>query len=143
MNSIIFVCEVHDQSNSRWNTLGDLQWCRERLPAQYTEADIKAYWYEDLVMQASAIGTVDKAAKDLLSELDGSKRAHRNLSSNNPNETEDLSSPELPLLFICQGFAGLVVKRVPMLSVVYAVVIIQLISIGISISKIAQCYSLD
>ena len=122
MNSIIFVYGVHSQSNSRWNSISDLQWCRERLSAQYTEADIKTYRCEDLDMQASAIGTVDKAAKDLLSELDGSKRAHRNFSSNNPTATEELSSldPELPLLFICQGFAGLVVKRVPTLSVVHA-----------------------
>ena len=72
-------------------------------------------------MQVSPIGTVDKAAKDLLSELDGSRRANCTSSSNGPSEVEDFSSldPTLPVFFICQGFAGLVVKRVPMLSVVY------------------------
>ena len=113
---------VHNQSTSRWDSITNLQWCRGRLPAQYTEADIKAYRYDDLDMQASPIGTVDNAAKDLLSKLDGSKSVDCTSSSNNPSETEDLSSldPTLPVFFICLGFAGLVVKRVFMLSVVYA-----------------------
>ena len=72
-------------------------------------------------MQASPIGTVEQAAKDLLSELDGSKRVYCTSSSNNRSDTEDLSSldPKLPVFFICRGFAGLVVKRVALLSVVY------------------------
>ena len=112
---------VHSQSTSRWDNFSNLQWCSERLEAQRTEAIIKAYQYNDLDLQASPIGTVDKAAEDLLSELDGSKRVNCTSSSNNPSETEDLSSldPTLPVIFICRGFAGLVVKRVPMLSIVY------------------------
>ena len=72
-------------------------------------------------MQASPVDTVEQAAKDLLSELDGSKRNYCTSSSNNSSDTEDLSNldPTMPILFICQGFAGLVVKRVDMLSVVY------------------------
>lgn len=122
MNSIILVYGVHSQSTSRWDNFSNLQWCRERLEAQHTEAIVKAYRYNDLDMQASSIGTVDKAAIDLLSELDGSKKANCTSSSNKPSETEDISSvdPTLPIFFICRGFAGLVVKRVPMLSVVYA-----------------------
>ena len=120
MNSIILVYGIHSQSTSRWDSIRNLQWCRERLPAQHTEADIKAYRFNDLDMQASPIGTVEQAAKDLLSELDGSKRNHRTWSSNNPSDTENLSNldPKLPVFFICQGFAGLVVKRVPMPSFV-------------------------
>ena len=122
MNSIILVCGAHGQSTSRWDDSSILQLFRERLPAQHTEPNIKVYRCEDLDMQASPSVTIDKAAKRLLSELDGSKRSHRTLSFNNPSETEDLSSldPGLPLLFICSGIAGMVVKRVPMLSVVYA-----------------------
>ena len=121
MNSIILVYGVHSQSTSRWDRIRDLQWCRERLPAQHNEANIKAYRFDDVDMQASPIGTVEQAAKDLLSELDGSKRNYCTSSSNNPSDTEDLSNldPTTPVFFICQGFAGLVVKRVPMLSVVY------------------------
>lgn len=122
MNSIILVYGVHNQTTSRWDSISSLQWCGERLPAQHANANIKAYRYDDRDMQASPIDTVDKAAKGLLSELDGSKRVNRTSSSNNLSETEDLSSldPTLPVIFICRGFAGLVVKRVTMLSVVYA-----------------------
>ena len=122
MNSIILVYGIHSQSTSRWDKFSNLQWARERLLAQHTVANIKAYRCEDLDLQVSPSDTVDKAAKDLLSELDGSKRALRTLSSTSQNETEDLSSLDLglPLLFICSGLAGLVVKRVPILSLVYA-----------------------
>ena len=78
-------------------------------------------------MQASLIGTVEQAAKDLLSKLDGSKRVTCSPSSYDPSdaegsEAEDLSTldPTMPLFFICEGFAGLVVKRVSMLDIVYA-----------------------
>ena len=121
MNSIILVYGAHNYFTSRWDNFDSFQLCRERLEAQHTEAIIKAYRYNDLDMQVSPICTVDQAAKDLLSELDGSRRANYTSSSNDPSEVEDLSSldPTLPVFFICRGFAGLVVKRVPMLSVVY------------------------
>ena len=121
MNSIILVYGVHNQSTSRWDSISNLQWCKEQLPAQHTKANIKAYRFDDLDMQASPIGMVEQAAKDLLSELDGSKGIYCTSSSNNRSDTEDLSSldPKLPVFFICQGFAGLVVKRVLLLSVLY------------------------
>lgn len=81
-----------------------------------------AYGYEDLNMQTSPIGVVDKAARELLSELDGSKMGEHTLSYNHSSEFEDPSSldPALPVLFICRGFAGLVVKRVLLMNVIYA-----------------------
>ena len=71
-------------------------------------------------MQASPVTTVDRAARDLLSELDCSKKATYTSSSNDPSESEDLSSldPALSVLFICQGLAGLVVKKVSRLNVI-------------------------
>ena len=80
-----------------------------------------AYGYEDLNMQASPIGTVEKAARDLLAGLDGSKPLECTSSYNNLSETEGLSAlnPALPVLFICRGFAGLIVKKVGMLNVVF------------------------
>lgn len=81
-----------------------------------------AYGYEDLNMQTSPIGVVDKAARELLSELDGSKMAELTSSYNHSSELEDPSSPDpaLPVIFICRGFAGLVVKRVLLMNVIYA-----------------------
>lgn len=72
-----------------------------------------AYGFEDFCIQSSAIGTVNKAARDLLSELDGSKWAKHTSSYNDFEEAGDLSAldPALPVLFICRGFAGLVVKK--------------------------------
>ena len=95
---------LYSQPPDRWDSISNLQWCRERFSAQHTEAHIMAYGYEDLNIQASPTGVVDKAARELLSKL------------------EDPSSldPALPVLFICRGFAGLVVKRVLSMNVIYA-----------------------
>ena len=113
---------LYSQPPNRWDSISNLQWCRERIPAQHTEAHIMAYGYEDLNMQASPIAEVDKAARKLLSELDGSKMAEHMLLYNHLSELEDPSSldPALPVLFICRGFAGLVVKRVLSMNVLYA-----------------------
>lgn len=72
-------------------------------------------------MQASPVGAVDKAARDLLSGLDGSKPPESTSSYKNLSEAEGLRvlNPALPVLFICRGLAGLVVKKVGMLNVVY------------------------
>ena len=80
-----------------------------------------AYRYENLNMQPSAIGTVDKAARDLLSELDGPSPSSCTSSYNELKETEGLSvlDPTLPVLFICRGLAGLVVKKVYMRNIIY------------------------
>ena len=81
-----------------------------------------AYRHEDLTVQPSLMGAVDKAARNLLSELNGTDKAKHTLSCKDSSEAEDLSSldPGLPVLFICPGFAGLVVKRVLILNVVCA-----------------------
>lgn len=113
MDSIIFVYGLNSQNSNRWDSTSNLEWCRERLPKQHTEAHIMAYGFEDLCIQSSAIGAVNKAAKNLLSKLDGSQWAKRTSSSNDLTETGDVSAldPGLPVLFICRGFAGLVVKK--------------------------------
>ena len=77
-----------------------------------------AYEFEDQEIQSCAIGTVNKIARHLLSELDGSKWAKCTSSRNDLTETGDVGvlDPMLPVLFICRGFAGLVVKKVCMLN---------------------------
>ena len=122
VNSIILVCGFDGQHLNHWDSVNDLLWWKERLAAHHTEAHIMAYRHEDLTVQPSLMGTVDKAARDLLSQLNGTKTAKHASSCKDLSETEDLSSldPGLPVLFICRGFAGLVVKRVLMLNVVYA-----------------------
>ena len=81
-----------------------------------------AYGYEDLNTQASPVAAIDRAARDLLCSLDGSKSAISNSSYNDLRATESLGAlnPALPVLFICRGFASLVVKKVYRLNVVYA-----------------------
>lgn len=114
MDSIVFVYDFNSQHSNRWDSIINLEWCREKLPTQHTEAHIVAYGFEDLYIQSSAISAINKAAANLLSELDGSKWAKRTSSCNDLTETGGLSAldPTLPVLFICRGFAGLVVKKV-------------------------------
>lgn len=73
-------------------------------------------------MQASPISAVDKAARDLLSDLNGSKSARCTSTYTDLMEAEGASvlNPASPVLFICRGLAGLIVKKVYMLNVQYA-----------------------
>ena len=104
---------LDSQLPNRSDSVSNLQWFSERLPAQHTDAHIMAYEYEDLDV-CTSIGTVDSAAKSFLSELDGSNLDKYNFSSDDLGESESLGvlDPAMPLLFICRGFAGLVVKKV-------------------------------
>lgn len=121
MDSIILVYGLNSQHLDHWDSISNLQWCRERFAAQHTEANIMAYVYKDLNMQASPISAVDKAARDLLSELDGSKSARCTSTYTNLMEAEGVSvlNPTSPVLFICRGLAGLIVKKVYMLDGMY------------------------
>ena len=105
---------LNSQDRNRYDSIGNLEWCMERLPTQHTEAHIMAYAFEDLYLQSSMIGAVNKAAKNLLSELDGPKWPNSTSVCNELKETGDKKAldPDLPVLFICRGFAGLVVKKV-------------------------------
>lgn len=113
---------LSSQNLSRWDSISDLEWCKERLRAQHAEAHIMAYGYEDLNIQTSPFGVVEKAARNLLSELEGPKSTQCTPSFNHLIDTEDISvlDPATPVLFICRGFAGLVVKKVCMLTLQYA-----------------------
>ena len=73
-----------------------------------------AYEYEDLNLQASPIGEVNEAAKNLLAKLAEPKAAKASSLCNDLSQAEDISvlDPTLPVLFVCEGFAGLVVKKV-------------------------------
>ena len=73
-----------------------------------------AYGYENLNLQASPIVGVNEAAKNLLSKLEGPKAARLFTLYNDLSRAEDTSvlDPTLPVLFVCRGFAGLVVKKV-------------------------------
>ena len=74
--------------------------------------------YKDIITQDSPIGVVDRAARALLSELDVSRLADADSSNNELSETGYTGAASL-VLFICQGFAGLVVKKVCLLNAVY------------------------
>ncbi len=121
MHSIIFVYGLNTLHTNRWDSIGNLEWCRNRLATQHTEAHILSYGFEDLYVQSSAIAAVNKAARNLLSELDGSKRTECNSSGNDLTGTRDISvlDPALPVLFICRGLAGLVVKKVYIFNIQY------------------------
>ena len=110
------------QYSNHWDSVSIVEWCRERLPAQHTEAHVMTYGFEDVPTQYSPIGAVNKAARNLLSELDESRWAETTSSYCKLAVTGRMSplDPGLPVLFICRGFAGLVVKKVCMLNVQYA-----------------------
>ena len=73
-----------------------------------------AYEYEDLNLQASPIRGVNEAAKNLLSKLAEPKAAKSFPPGSHLSRDVDTSvlDPTLPVLFVCRGFAGLVVKKV-------------------------------
>ena len=116
MYSIIIVYDLNCQYPTRWDGISLPEWCRKRLSAQHDQAHIMVYGYEDPNLQASPIGGVNEAAKNLLSKLDGPKAAKVFLLCNDLSRAEDTSvlDPTLPVLFVCRGFAGLVVKKVHM-----------------------------
>ena len=121
MYIIICVYDLNSEYPSCWDSVSNPQWRRERLQAQHSEAQILTYGYEDLNRQASAIGTIDRAARDLLSKLDGPTPSRYASDYNDLGETGGLSvlDPTLPVLFICRGLAGLIVKKACMRNVTY------------------------
>ena len=110
------VFDINFQHPTCWDGVSLLEWCRERLSAQHDRAHIMAYEYDDLNLQACPIGGVNEAAKNLLSKLEGPKAARLFTLCNGLSRAEDTSvlDPTLPVLFVCRGFAGLVVKKVHM-----------------------------
>ena len=73
-----------------------------------------AFEYEDLNLQASPIVEVNEAAKNLLAKLAELKATKSSSPCNDLSRAENISvlDPTLPVLFVCRGFAGLVVKKV-------------------------------
>ena len=98
---------LHNRQLNRWDTNGNVKWCRERLPAQHPEARIVAYGLEEPSLELYLPERVDEVARDLLSQMD-----MLGLSDNYSwTERESVVADVIPRLFICQGFAGLVVKK--------------------------------
>ena len=105
--------DSHSRQLNYWDTNGNVKWCRERLPAQHPDARIVAYGLEVPSLELYLPERVDEVARDLLSQMD-----LLNLSDNHPytselswTESKGVVANVIPRLFICQGFAGIVVKK--------------------------------
>ena len=109
---IIFVHELSRHLNYR-DTNGNVKWCRERLPAQHPEARIVAYGLEEPSLELYLPERVDEVARDLLSQMDmlGLSDNYSCTSELSWTERKSVVADVIPRLFICQGFAGLVVKK--------------------------------
>ena len=104
---------LHNQQLNRWDTNGNVKWCRERLPAQLPEARIVAYGLEEPSLELYLPERVDEVARDLLSQMNmlGLSDNYSCTSELSWTERESVAADVIPRLFICQGFAGLVVKK--------------------------------
>ena len=111
--SIIFVHGLHSWQPNHWDSYGNVKWCRERLPAQHPEARIVAYGLEEPSLELHLPERIDEVARDLLSQMDLLNSNDHSCSAGELSWTESKSvvANVIPRLFICQGFAGLVVKK--------------------------------
>ena len=104
---------VHSWQTNHWDTNGNVKWCRERLPAQHPDARIVAYGLEEPSLELYLPERVDEVARDLLSQMDLLDLSDNCSCTSELSWTESKSvvANVIPRLFICQGFAGLVVKK--------------------------------
>ena len=104
---------VHSKPPNHWDSNGNVKWCRERLPAQHPEARIVAYGLEEPSLEIYLPERVDEVARDLLYQMDLLNSSDHSSSASELSWTESKSVAAniIPRLFICQGFAGLVVKK--------------------------------
>lgn len=87
---------------------------QDRLPMQDTEAHTIAYAYKGSSLESSSTDVIHEAAKGLLFRF---KTPRSNIQITSAagilhEQESNLFDPTLPVLFICWGLAGLVVKEV-------------------------------
>ena len=104
---------LHSWQPSQWDSYGNVNWFRERLPAQHPEARIVAYGLEEPSLELYLPERVDEVARDLLYQMDLLDLSDNYSCTSELSWTESKSvvANVIPRLFICQGFAGLVVKK--------------------------------
>ena len=112
-HSIVFTYSPDDEPSTLRQICG-LDWCRERLPVQHPEAYVVSYECEDPHQDLRSENGIDEAATTLLSQLELFRLQNCVVKSASSIRNADACAvdPTLPLIFIGQGIAGLIIKRV-------------------------------